>query len=571
MHTGRTSLAVRVLLLTATICLTVFVVLWLVSYLREQSSSVEDTRFFSRQVAAAVETAVDAPMGMGDIAGTHDALSRIARTNDTIEVSITNPRGDIVFSTDSRRLGSALKGLYTEDVDRMVTEALAADVERGEIAVVDGRPSFMLVKAISNAQSCQVCHSPEVPILGALAIRNDIAWRYERFAQNQRQDAALWAAGALLLLGLLFLVIRATVLTRVRDLARVAEAVSQGDLSISADVGTRDEIGELARSLDRLLEAQRDKEAVANAIAEGDLTQVVPLSSERDRLGLALRTMSESLRQIIGTINQTATELTREANEIAGASAALSQGATEQAGSLEEVTSSLQEVSSQARQNAERAKEASVVSRAAVGHVQLGDEKLRGLLDAMERVAESSSEIQKAVKLIDNIAFQINLLALNANVEAARAGKYGKGFGVVADEVRNLAVRSAGAVKEISQIFERSLESTAQGSFLAAESAGQLEEIVEGSTRVAEVLESLAESNHRQAFSLEQVNTGLDQINQVTQETTASAEQSASAVDLLAAQAAKLKAMIERFIVDGKPVRQDSAAPARSVPAVRTR
>ena len=159
----------------------------------------------------------------------------------------------------------------------------------------------------------------------------------------------------------------------------------------------------------------------------------------------------------------------------------------------------------------------------------------------------SSDEIKKVVKVIDDIAFQINLLALNANVEAARAGKYGKGFAVVAEEVRNLAVRSASAVKETTNMVEDSIANIKKGNDIVAVTAKQLADITSGATKVANFLEEIATASKEQALAIDQITGGLDQIDQVTQANTASAEESASASEELASQAQQLKAMISRF------------------------
>jgi methyl-accepting chemotaxis protein len=151
----------------------------------------------------------------------------------------------------------------------------------------------------------------------------------------------------------------------------------------------------------------------------------------------------------------------------------------------------------------------------------------------MEKINESSDEIKKVVKVIDDIAFQINLLALNANVEAARAGKYGKGFAVVADEVRNLAVRSAAAVKGTTEMVDETVRNIGIGNELAAATAQQLEEM------------SIA--SKEQAEGVEQINSGLGQIDQVTQGNTASAEETASAAEELASQAQELRSILSRF------------------------
>jgi methyl-accepting chemotaxis protein len=168
----------------------------------------------------------------------------------------------------------------------------------------------------------------------------------------------------------------------------------------------------------------------------------------------------------------------------------------------------------------------------------------------MEKINASSDEIHKVVKVIDDISFQINLLALNANVEAARAGKYGKGFAVVADEVRNLATKSADSVKETTEMVNETVNNIKQGTEAAEATAEQLNSIVDGSGKVADFLEEIAQASREQAQAIEQITEGLDQIDEATQSNTASAEESASASEELAGQAQQLRSMVAQFSID---------------------
>jgi methyl-accepting chemotaxis protein len=232
--------------------------------------------------------------------------------------------------------------------------------------------------------------------------------------------------------------------------------------------------------------------------------------------------MNTSLRTVLSQVNDAVDQVSSGSDQVAQASQSLSQGATEQASSLEEITSALTEISGQSRRNVE--------------YAELGNTQMKDLVNSMEKINESSDEIRKVVKVIDDIAFQINLLALNANVEAARAGKYGKGFAVVAEEVRNLAVRSADAVKDTTRMVDETVKSIETGNQLASATAQQLEE--------------MAVASKEQAAGVEQINSGLEQIDQVTQSNTASAEETAAAAEELASQAQQLKAMIGKFKLD---------------------
>jgi methyl-accepting chemotaxis protein len=335
------------------------------------------------------------------------------------------------------------------------------------------------------------------------------------------------------------------------QVTKYSNRIASGDFSVEVQtVKSKDEIGMLTGSFQEMLEALKYKAVVIQKIADGDLTTKVELASDDDSLGKSLSEMAVSLNDVISQVSEAVSQVSSGSNQVSSASQSLSQGAAEQASSLEEISSSLNEINSQSKQNAENATEANAIAKTASENAVNGNEQMQGLMDSMEKISASAEETTKVVKVIDDIAFQINLLALNANVEAARAGKYGKGFAVVADEVRNLAVRSGDAVKETTAIVEGTTANMREGAEAAEATAKQLVQIVEGSSKVAEYLGEIALASKEQAQGVEQINSGLEQIDQVTQSNTASAEESASAAEELAAQSEQLKGMIARFKVD---------------------
>ncbi len=337
-----------------------------------------------------------------------------------------------------------------------------------------------------------------------------------------------------------------------------AQNLAVGDIDLSSvnrsefDRITKrsDELGVIGDSFDKVINYQTEKAKIAEEISNKNLRVEASISSEKDTLGKSFQRMVTSLNELLGQVNNAVEQVTSGADQVSQASQNLSQGATEQASSLEEITSSTNEINSQSKQNAENATEAHAIAKKATEDAESGNSQMKQLAEIMEKINASSDEINKVVKVIDDIAFQINLLALNANVEAARAGKYGKGFAVVADEVRNLAVKSADSVRETTQMVEDTVTNIKDGTEAADATNKQLTSIVEGSGKVANFLEEIAQASREQAQAIEQITEGLDQIDEATQGSTASAEESASASEELAGQAQQLRSMVAQFQID---------------------
>jgi methyl-accepting chemotaxis protein len=283
---------------------------------------------------------------------------------------------------------------------------------------------------------------------------------------------------------------------------------------------------------------------------------------------LMIRGVRLILTRITATLREGAEQVASAAAEVSSASQALAEGASEQAASLEETSASLEEMSAMTKRNAENAQDSKKLSSETRVAAESGSERMTEMAAAMDAIKASSADIAKIIKTIDEIAFQTNILALNAAVEAARAGEAGMGFAVVAEEVRNLAQRSAQSARETAAKIEDAILKSDQGVAITRGVGVSLGEILERVRQVDPLVAEIAQASTEQSSGIQQLNSAMGQMDKVTQANASSAEQTAASAQELSAQAAVLtQAVAElQLLVDGtKSAPVGAPAPVRSV------
>ncbi|QMB06576.1 methyl-accepting chemotaxis protein II [Citrobacter freundii] len=350
---------------------------------------------------------------------------------------------------------------------------------------------------------------------------------------------AQWQLGVLAVVLVLILVvvwygIRHTLLNPLsRVIAHIRE-IASGNLTTSLTVSGRNEIGELASTVDH---------------------------------------MQRSLIETVTLVREGSDAIYSGTSEIASGNTDLSSRTEQQASALEETAASMEQLTATVKQNADNARQASQLAKSASDTAQHGGKVVDGVVNTMHEIADSSKKIADIISVIDGIAFQTNILALNAAVEAARAGEQGRGFAVVAGEVRNLASRSAQAAKEIKALIEDSVSRVDTGSVLV-ESAGEtMNDIVNAVTRVTDIMGEIASASDEQSRGIDQVALAVSEMDRVTQQNASLVQESAAAAAALEEQASRLTQSVSAFRLAARPlsakprdVRPSSTAAPASYP-----
>ena len=342
----------------------------------------------------------------------------------------------------------------------------------------------------------------------------------------------------------------------VTELEQAARAMARGEFSaVRVAYDSRDELGSLAGDIRSMVKTLTDvlqnETYILNEMAEGNFS----VHSEKDeyyigefeQLMRSMKKISRGLSELLLQISRSADNVAAGSEQVSSGSQNLAQGTTEQAASVEELTGMMSEISDQAYRNSRDAQEASEKAQMVKENATESSRSMQEMVKAMAEISGKSDEIRKIVKTIEDFSFQTNILALNAAVEAARAGDRGKGFSVVANEVRSLANQSSAASKSTAALIQSSLQAVENGRRIANETDNALAEVVSGIDNVSELLFHITDASSKQFDANRQVTENINLISEVVQTNSATAEECAAASEELASQAQLLKELVSHF------------------------
>jgi X-X-X-Leu-X-X-Gly heptad repeat protein len=311
--------------------------------------------------------------------------------------------------------------------------------------------------------------------------------------------------------------------------------------------------------------------AVAQTVANGDLTSHIDAQGKDEAAQLlgALKHMNANLANLIGQVRSGSETIATGAGQIATGNTDLSSRTEEQAASLEETAASMEELTATVRQNTESAKQGNMLASNASEVATRGGDVVGRVVHTMREISDSSAKVADIISTIEGIAFQTNILALNAAVEAARAGEQGRGFAVVAGEVRSLAQRAATAAKEIKELINESVDRVTTGTEQVDEAGRTISEVVSAVRRVTDLMGEIAAASNEQHKGIEQVNSAVVQMDQVTQQNAALVEQASAAAQSMAEQARSLRDAVSVFKVTTAQAGFAGSGGAASAPAPR--
>lgn len=439
-----------------------------------------------------------------------------------------------------------------QDVENTIEEWYAStdqDISMAESGKPDAAAEDLMNNGRTIADQAEAELAELVSLLEEESDENNTAVERELVVMTIIQVVATVAAVLIAFLYSMKLIKGITV--PVQMLSEAARKLSEGDIEVNCTKTSDDDLGVMVDNFNVMVQTIKDQAGHAMKIAEGDMTARITPRSEKDVLGRAIKKLAENQDRVLSSVKESAAQVHTGADQVASASQMLAQGSTEQASALQQVTASISMIAEETKKNAANAVTANDLVKEVEAMAVDGKTHMQSMVDAMNEISASSQTVSKIIKTIDDISFQTNILALNAAVEAARAGVHGKGFGVVAEEVRSLASKSASAAKETADMIEDSIRKVGNGQNLANVTSESLDKIVGSIHNITELVGGIAQSSNEQATSVVQIDQAIEQVSTVVQTNSATSEECAAASAELSNQAEGLMEQMEQYNLSG--------------------
>lgn len=459
-----------------------------------------------------------------------------------------------IFEGDTRAYSTVIK-----NGERVVGTKLASNLT--DIVLKQGQSYVGEAEILGETYLCSY-----VPTKGADGKVDGLIFAGISIAEAEREtariiDYAIVISVAVIIVGIIFLTayLKKMVSIPLGKITQAAQRLEKGELGLAdgkqveIGVSSNDEIGLLGELFEDTIGSLRayigEISDVLGAIAKGDLTQETQQNYTGDFLAI-----KKSLDSILGALNHTMGQIAASAghvsdgsDQVSASAQTLAQGATEQASAVTEISTTISDISAGAKETSAAAVEAGKITNQAGAQLGVSMENVKELSVSMERIASDSKQISTIIATIENIAFQINILSLNAAVEAARAGSAGKGFAVVAEEISNLASKSDEAAKATKELIESSAATITEGGKVMNRVSEALERTGELAGNVTAKMERVVDAVEKQTLAMEQVATGVEQISAVVENNSATSQECAAASEELSSQSGMLKELISSF------------------------
>lgn len=536
---------------SAIILITMFVISQL------YSSALINYGFAQGDIGRAMSQFADSRSAMRGIIGydEQEAIDTLLANHETYKEEFTREFN----SLESAMVTQENKELYN-DVQKKITEYWAFEQE-----IID-------LGATTDREQCRVAQDKA---LGELApmyndIYDDLTQIMEIKVEKGQSVSSILSTVVIVLIVLIIVVIAISITfalslgrgiansiaTPLDELKNRLDTFAQGDLSSPfPTVETRDELAEMVHTTTSMAAALQfiitDVKDILNQMADADFTATsADKSKYAGEFEAILTAMAQLKRQLVETlqsVSEASNQVAAGANNLSEAAQSLAEGATDQAGAVEEMQATITTISDDIRITANNAGESYNQARTYAEEAERSHREMKAMMDAMSRINDASQQVGNIISEIEDIASQTNLLSLNASIEAARAGEAGRGFSVVADQIRQLAEQSANSAAETRTLIETSLSAIADGSKTVDIVNASIDRVVEGIELIAQSSKSISEMANDQAEAMKQAELGVNQISEVVQSNSATAEESSATSEELSAQATTLDSLISKF------------------------